>query len=87
MCVIYLNHKCAVLYIWISNSGSEIRNFYLHVQKLDKEVLEIEVDQNRIFLPGIRNIPGIRFQVLVPGIYILWEKMGFAAAGPVHLEI
>ena len=32
----------------------------------------LEVDRNRIFLPGTRNLPGIRFPVLVPGFEIFF---------------
>ena len=36
----------------------------------------LEVDRNRIFLLGTRNLPGIRFPVLVPGFEI-FQLLGY----------
>ena len=37
---------------------------------------KVEVDRNRIFLPGTRNLPGIRFPVLVPG-FDIFQLLGY----------
>ena len=54
--------------IWAKGAINCIKTFVLPFSSNHKSTTStVEVDQNQNFLAGTRNLPGMRFPVLVPG--------------------